>query len=67
MEDKRGAARRCMICGGTRGLLREDEVLLCSRCVMALGRALQQKLGLDLPDEEEDLFPQSGSDKMTER
>ena len=56
-----------MICGGTRGLLREDEVLLCSRCVMALGRALQQKLGLDMPDEEEDLFLQSGSDKMTER
>lgn len=35
---------RCMICGSRQFLLREEEIVLCARCVDALAEALQDKL-----------------------
>ena len=34
----------CMICGRRRHVLREGKVMLCTRCITALGLALGEKL-----------------------
>ena len=35
----------CMICGRKKHVLREGKVMLCTRCITALGLALGEKLG----------------------
>ena len=35
----------CMICGRKKHVLREGKVMLCTRCITALGLALGDKLG----------------------
>ena len=34
----------CMICGSRQHVLREGQVMLCTRCITALGIALHDKL-----------------------
>ena len=54
----------CMICGGDRRLAREGSVVLCERCLTALGRALSEKLGLAFPQEDFSHFePQARQDE----
>ena len=35
----------CMICGRKKHVLREGKVMLCTRCITALGLALGEKMG----------------------
>ncbi len=50
----------CMICGGEYDLAREEGVVLCARCLEALGRAMQDKLGLVFPEEDAPNGAESG-------
>ncbi len=40
----------CMICGRKKHVLREGKVMLCTRCITALGLALGDKLGETSPE-----------------
>ena len=48
----------CMICGSREHVMREGQILLCTRCIQALGEALWEKLfpGQPLPQSAEDDF-----------
>lgn len=43
----------CMICGSREHVLREGKILLCTRCIEALGDALAEKLWSASPDEQQ--------------
>lgn len=49
----------CMICGSRHHVLREGKVMLCTRCITALGLALRDKLACH-PEGEES--PTDGGD-----
>lgn len=44
----------CMICGRRRHVLREENTVLCARCLAALAEALGEKLSHSAPQRETD-------------